>query len=378
MSGFPIRVAMIVQSFAPVLGGAQRQIEALGPLLARRGATVSVLTRRPPGARRREARPGLDVRRLGGPSAPAAASAVYTARGTATAVRLGPDVLHAHDLLSPSTIALAAGLATGAPVVAKVLSSGPHGDVQRLLTKPLGARRLRAMASRFAAFVCVSADVERELAAYGVPQERLRRIPNGVDVARFAPGGDDGAAVRASLGMRPGERLSLFCGRFAPTKRLHVLVEALAVAPGHLVLVGEGPARDAVRERAAAVGVAGRVHVRATVDDCAPLYRAADAFVTASEQDGLSNAALEAMASGVPVVTTRSGGMPELVGERAGVLVDGPGGRAFGAALGALLADEPRRRALGAAARERAARDYSLDATADRLMALYEEVTARR
>jgi glycosyltransferase involved in cell wall biosynthesis len=369
---------MIVQGFAPVLGGAQRQIEALAPLLARRGATVSVLTRRPPGAPARETRPGLDVRRLGGPSMRAAASAVYTARGTATAMRLGPDVLHAHDLLSPSTIALAAGRATGAPVVAKVLSSGPHGDVRRLLTKPLGARRLRAIRSRFAAFVCVSADVERELAAYGFPPERLRRIPNGVDVARFAPGGDDGAAVRASLGIGAGEPVSLFCGRFAPTKRLDVLVEALAVAPGHLVLAGEGPERDAVRERAAAAGLAGRVHVLATVDDCVPLYRAADAFVTASEQDGLSNAALEAMASGLPVVTTRSGGMPELVGDRAGVLVDAPGGRAFGAALAALLGDESRRRALGAAARERAVRDFSLDATAERLVALYEEVMARR
>jgi glycosyltransferase involved in cell wall biosynthesis len=364
---------MVIQAFAPVLGGAQRQIEQLAPLLAQRGVTVLVVTRRPPGTTAWEARPGLEVLRLGGPPAPTAASVAYSVRGTIASVRLGADVVHAHDLMSPSTIALAARRATGVPVVAKPLASGPHGDVRRLLTKPLGAARLRAMATRFAAFVCVSADIERDLVEHGVPPGRLRRIPNGVDADRFAPGQD--GTLRARCGIGPGDPVALYCGRFSPTKRLDLLVGALTGARGHLVLAGEGPEEAAIRRAAAAAGVADRVHLLPTVSDPAPLYRAADVYVTASDQDGLSNAALEAMACGLPVVTTGAGGMAELVGDDAGAVV---WPEELGAALSRLLADGDRRRALGRVARERVVRDYSLASTADRLTALYREVADGR
>src|SRR5829696_4801306 len=132
---------MVIQSFLPVLGGAQRQVDLLAPLLQRRGIELTVITRRPAGTARRERRPGLEVRRMPGPDRGAAGSIAYTAGGLMALARLRPDVVHVHDLLSPSTIALLGRPLLRAPVIAKVLSTGPGGDLDRLLTKPLGRTR---------------------------------------------------------------------------------------------------------------------------------------------------------------------------------------------------------------------------------------------
>lgn len=230
---------MVIQSFLPVLGGAQRQVDLLGQPLQRRGVELTVLTRHPPGTPRREGRPGLAVRRMPGPDRGAAGSISYTAAGAATLARLRPDVVHVHDLLSPSTIALLSRPAVRAPIVAKVLSTGPGGDLTRLLTKPLGRRRMRVMAKAFSAFICLSDEVRTELNAHGVPEERLRRIPNGVDAELFrppAPG--EREAERARLGIDTPGPLALYTGRFAPVKRLDLLIDAAARLPDlHLVLV---------------------------------------------------------------------------------------------------------------------------------------------
>lgn len=369
--GRPRRVAMVIQAFAPVLGGAQRQVEQLGPRLERRGVDVTVVTRRPAGTPRRERRPGLAVHRVRTPALPGAASVAYTVGGTGRALAARPDVVHAHDLLSPTTIGLLAAAGRRAPLVVKPLSAGPHGDVARLHTKPAGAARMGALVRRAAAFVCVSDEVEAELLAHGARREQLVRIPNGVDCERFHPGPDGTLRERLGVGDDP---LWLYCGRLTAEKRLERLVAALRDAPGHLLLAGEGPREDALRAAARAAGVGERLHLLATVDDTAPLYRAADAYVTASDQDGLSNAVLEAMASGLPVVAAPAGGMRELVRPDTGVLAGDAA--QIAAALERLAADPAARLALGAAARARVERELSIERTADRLAELYAAVAA--
>jgi glycosyltransferase involved in cell wall biosynthesis len=334
-----------------------------------------VLTRRvdrrwPPRSREHQ----LDVRRLGtGP----AGGAAFAARGAAWIAAARPDVVHAHGLLSATAMALAGAAPSGIPVVAKVLSSGPHGDVARLRTKPGGERRLTWALRRAAALICVSAEVEAELRALGVPPERLARIPNGVDVRRLRPpdGGPAAAAARrTALGLPADGPLLVSCGRLDARKRLDLLVRALGSTPGTLVLVGDGPERARLGATARAAGVGARVVVRATVDDVTPYLWAADAYVTASAQDGLSNAVLEAMACGLPVVAAGAGGMAELVDAATGVAVPDPTPAALGAAIAGLLGHPERAAGLGAAGRDRVVAGYALDATARRLAALYRRV----
>lgn len=370
-----MRVAMVIQSYLPVLGGAQRQVQRLGPLLAEDGFEVVVVTRRPPGTARRERRPGLEIRRTPGPDSGPLGSAAFTAGAAGELLRLRPDVVHVHDLLSPSTAALLGAAPRGTPVVAKVLSTGPGGDVDRLLHKPAGALRLRLMARRFAAFVCLSVDVEDELAAHGVPRARLRRIANGVDAARFRPrvSSEERRVARVAAGVPDDdEPLWLYCGRFAAVKRLDVLVAALAAgAPGRLLLVGEGEQETALRNQAAAAGVADRIAVRGVIDDTAPLYRAADGYLSASGTEGMSGSVLEAMASGLPVVAAPASGMAELLGGGAGTLLEAGEPGAFAAAMRELAQDPEGAAAIGARARRRAESDFSLAGTAAQLGALY-------
>jgi glycosyltransferase involved in cell wall biosynthesis len=372
-----MRIGATIQAFRPVLGGAQRQLERLAPLLEARGCELDVVTRGPRDAPRRERIAGATVHRVGTLGGPRA-SLAYSLRGSARVVRLRPEVIHAHDLLSPSTIALVAHAATRAPIVVKVLSVGVGGDVDRLLRKPFGARRLALLSRHVAAFVCLSAEVEAELAAHGVPRERMRRIPNGVDASRFRPAAaDERAALRARLELPADEQVALYCGRFYAAKRLTVLIDALRAAPGRLVLVGEGPEETALRAHVRAAGLEQRVELRPPVPDTAELMRAADVYVSASLSEGMSGSVLEAMASGTAVVAAPASGMAELIDDGAGELV-GTNVSDFVQALDGLARDPARRAALGAAARERAQREYTLEHTADLLVALYRDVTAVR
>lgn len=372
-----MRVVMVIQSYLPVLGGAQRQVQRLGPLLEAEGFEVIVVTRRPPGTPLREAQPGIDVRRMPGPDTGPRGSLNFTARAAREIVRLRPDVVHVHDLLSPATAALLGTALRPAPVAAKVLSTGPGGDVDRLLHKPAGAARLRLLARRFAAFVSLSADVEAELREHGVPADRVWRIPNGVDTGRFHPAASaaERRAGRSALGLPADDQpLWLYCGRFADVKRVDLLIEALVDAPGRLLLVGEGGEEDALRRLVADRGLSDRVTLRPVVEDPAPLYRAADAYLSASTTEGMSGSVLEAMATALPVVAAPASGMDELLGGGAGVLLGDGAPATFAAALAALAADPGRAAAVGVAARERAVGDYSLQSTAAQLASMYRSI----
>ncbi len=375
-----IRVAMLIQPFRPVLGGAQRQLERLGPRLRRRGVTATVLSRRPPGTAAREGVATLDVRRLYTPATPAAASIAYSLGAAAALIRLRPDVIHVHGLLSPATAALLGGAAQRTPVVAKALSSGPEGDIHSLLRKPLGRMRLREIGRRFAAFIALSQETERELIEFGIPADRIVRIPNGVDVESFRPPwAGEREELRRALGLAPDEPVALYCGRFAPPKRVALLIEGFrSVGTGSLLLVGSGPEEKRLRELAAAPELEGRVLVRSATADTRELYRAADLYLSASIQEGLSGSALEAMASGLCVAAVPASGMRELLAGGAGVLLPESGDpRELGAEVDGLLADPARRARLGSAARARVSTDYSLESVADRLVELYARVRAQ-
>jgi len=370
---------MVIQSFLPVLGGAQRQVDLLGPLLQRLGVELTVITRHTPGTPRRELRAGLEVWRVPGPATGPLGSIAYTAGGALALARLRPDVVHVHDLLSPSTIALLARPAMRSPVVAKVLSTGPGGDVDRLLTKPFGRSRLRAIASSFSAFICLSSDVSEELRAEGVPEARLQRIPNGVDTARFRPADEsERLETRTRLGLPDSRPLVLYTGRFADVKRLDLLIEAVAYSGElQLALVGEGDEEDRLRKLVMDLGIGDRVTFLPRADDTAPLYRAADIYASTSSTEGMSNSVLEAMASGLPVVAAAASGMAELVKPQTGVLVEDVNDpAAFAGALQRLAADPETLRLLGTEARALVSSSYSLDLVADRLRNLYDELLA--
>lgn len=176
----------------------------------------------------------------------------------------------------------------------------------------------------------------------------------------------------------------LFVGRLEPVKGVHVLLDAFreltARHPGaRLSVVGDGPARAALEERAADLTAAGRVvfHGWLTGDQVAARLRAASVVVLPSLwPENFPTVALEALQLGRPIVASRVGGLPELVGPDNGALVEAGDGAALAAALGGLLGDRELLARLGRGSAVRADR-YGVEEFLDALERHYAEVTAR-
>lgn len=237
----------------------------------------------------------------------------------------------------------------------------------------LNARWERRAYGRARVVVAVSRRVGTELAEAGVPPERIRVIGNGVDVEEFHPGRAD----RRGLGLPEGVPLALFVGGIRTAlKNLDTVLKALACVDSlHLAVAGatEGSPYPAM---AARLGVAGRVHFLGFRGDVPALLRAADLFVFPSRYESFSLVVLEAMASGLPVITAGTVGAADLVTPESGVVLPDPDD--VGALAGALraLAGDPEGRARRGRAARRVAEQHTWARMADAYLRLYEEVRA--
>jgi L-malate glycosyltransferase len=214
-----------------------------------------------------------------------------------------------------------------------------------------------------------------------VCRDRTHCLPNGVDTGRFAPLDRHGrAARRAELGLPPHAFLFGCVARLRAVKRHCDMLDGFAQATGQrpdvqLVLVGDGELEGELRSQAARLGIAERVLFlgpRADVEQLLPLF---DAFVLTSSTEGMSNAVLEAMACGLPVIATAVGGNPETVdAPRSGLLVPPHAPEQLAKAMQTLLEDPERTVRMGREARRRAVDRFSVDAMVRSFARLYHEV----
>jgi glycosyltransferase involved in cell wall biosynthesis len=375
-------VAILTSMFPPSVGGIQTQTLALARGLAELGTEVHVVTRPAHGRPAREEVDGVTVHRTGIERGGPAATIAYVALAARVVAGLAGrvSVLHAHQLLSPASVALVESGLRGTPFVVTAHASGAVGDVASLARQgALGRARLLALRELAGAFVAVSGPIRDELAGAGIPEERIHRIPNGVDTRRFAPAtATERRRLRRALGLPSSSAIALYTGRLAREKGVDLLLDAWARSASRgpratLVVVGDGPERAALEGHARQLGIAGDVRFAGAAEDVASWLRAADAFALPSREEGLSVSLLEAMACGLPIVATDVGGTAEAAG--AGALVTPAGDvAALGRALRAVLGNRRRARTMGAAARRRALDRYGILEIARRHLELYREV----
>lgn len=191
-------------------------------------------------------------------------------------------------------------------------------------------------------------DIRDWLVGQGWPAARVVHLPNFVDAEPAPP------AERAALGTPAGATLALALGRLHPNKGFDVLLEALARAPGvHLWIAGEGPEEAALRARAAALGIDGRVRFLGWRRDVAALLAASDMLACPSRHEPLGNVVIEAWAHRRPVVAAASQGPRQLLRDgETGLLVPVEDADALARAMSALAADPARAAALAAAGRD--------------------------
>ncbi len=229
-------------------------------------------------------------------------------------------------------------------------------------------RRLERFSFRCADRVVVTTPQLRDYVAgeYGVPPERINVVPNFVDTEHFRP--------RPEIAPEAGR--VLFVGTFNSAKNLPALIEAIARLPqAHLVLIGDGPLRAELEAQAAGLGArvtfAGRVVNERLPEEIAR----AEVFVLPSHYEGHPKALIEALACGAAVVGTDVDGISDVLRHEETGLLCPPTPEGIAAAIGRLLSDPALRARLGRAAREFAAREYSLEQVMEREMAILAEVS---
>jgi len=258
---------------------------------------------------------------------------------------------------------------------AVALAAEPKWYMRLLIHRWHGFLRMqKRVAKRLNAVVTVSEASAIDIAAdFAVKPEAIRVMPLGVDIDVFRP---------LSGVEREAFRLMTTASADAPLKGLPVLLKAMAVLRPKfpaltLTLIGKPKADGETRRLIDALGLEDAIDYRhgISTEEMVACYAKATVAVVPSLYEGFGLPAIEAMACGVPLVSTNGGALPEVVGE-AGKLVDAGDEQALAAAIAGLLLSSSEREQLAAAGRERAIQEYCWDRCAERMVAYYREVIA--
>ncbi|MEX2496040.1 MAG: TIGR03088 family PEP-CTERM/XrtA system glycosyltransferase [Woeseia sp.] len=298
--------------------------------------------------------------------------------------RLKPDVVHTRNIGTLDCVPVAR--LAGVPVCIH----GEHGwDVHDPDGTKRKYRRLRKMMFPLVRrVIAVSSDLKRWLVqTVGVARSKVTRICNGVDTECFHPRRDDERHPALADRFSVDTVLAGSVLRFMDIKDPMNLVEAFisarprAEAAGvnvGLVMIGDGPLRQTALDALEAAGLADAAWLPGSRDDVPALMRSLDIFVLGSRREGISNTLLEAMASGLPLVATDTGGNRELVQPGlTGALVQPENREAMAGEILRYALDKTSRETQGWAARGRALREYSLDSMVSRYRSVYQDALAR-
>lgn len=373
-----MRVAYVIGT---VDGGVGEHVTMLARGCAQRGAEVTVYGPAQAGGRFFPADPPA-------PPGPAAgfvpveiADRPRPARDVAAVLRLRglladarPDVVHAHGLRAGAAAALALmGLTRGA--LAVTVHNGPPGPGT---AAAVYAVLERIVARRADAVTCVSADLAARMRRLGAAVAGLAVVPAPASWPAGPPDGQAVAAARAGIA-RPGEPVVLAVGRLAPQKGFATLLAAAARWQGRepcpvIALAGTGPLDQALRAAADAGGI--RMRFLGQRGDVPVLLAGADVVAVPSLWEGQPLIVQEALRAGRPLVASRVGGIPDLTGQDAAVLVPPADAAALADAVLSVLDDPALADKLGAAARARAAALPRQDDAVEAALDLYRRLAS--
>lgn len=376
-----MRLAVVRQRYTP-FGGAERFVENALAALAARGVELSLLTRRWPRGAERLFKPVI----VNPPYVGRLWRDFGFARGVRRAIAASDATLvQSHERIDCCDIYRAGDGLHSVWLDERLADASAHERL-RVRASPyhryvLHAERRLFASRRLKSVICISRMVQDDIRArFGIPIERLPIIYNAVDADQYNPRLRAGrAGTRAALRIADDRVVFLLVGSGYARKGVGRALEALArvPAPAHLVVVGHD--RDPSRYRA----LARRRHVEARVTfagpqaDPKPFYGAADAFLLPTLYDPLSNAVLEALACGLPVITSSRCGAGELVAAHgAGTVCGARDIDAIADAMRALLA--PGVRAVAATHALRAVADLTPGAMATQMLGVYQSMLDAR
>lgn len=230
--------------------------------------------------------------------------------------------------------------------------------------------------------ITISEGIRTVLRNSGVPSAQLRCVLSAVDTERYQPASSS-QPTRDSLGIPPGFKVIAVVAQLIQRKGHHVLLDALpAVLHRHpdlrVLVFGKGPLLASLKARVVAMGLDAIVRFEGFRTDMNKVLPAMDLVVHPALMEGLGVSLLEAAASGVPIIASRAGGMPEIVVDRVnGMLVEPGDVEGLTEAMTRMLADEELRRTQGIAARRHVLSRFAIPAMIEGNHRVYQELTAR-
>ena len=285
-------------------------------------------------------------------------------------LRIKPALLHSHNLGPLIYSSLATGFGLFCPIL-----HGEHSELTEDERKPKRLRQRHLLYRCCRKIHTVSNSLRRQLIDFGFPASKITVIANGVDTGRFAPG--ERVAARRKIGLPTDALVIGIVGRFGPYKRHSMLIESFTLLArefqkSHLLIVGSGgPEEIRVRQQAEGSEAADRIRMTGFQANPSACYQSMDMLVIPSINEGLSNAMLEAMACGVPVLANRACGSTEVVDDGInGYIADLDSVEKLREYLRLALSNPLHLADLGASARRKMTTSFSID----HMVAGYEQI----
>lgn len=366
------RLLFAIRYFHPWIGGLEKNTFRLAQELATRGVPVTVLTGRFFRAWPEVETHGLlQVQRLPSPRIKVFGAVVFLLSLVRYLIahRSAYDIVHAFQVGHTAAVAMLMSRILGKPSVLTLAGGGIGGDI---------FKHRRTLWGRIFLWACLQADrivmlnrqMAEELAAVRYPGNRACLIANGVDIHRFHPSEHNDRPKGSA------QRTVVYVGRLSAEKGVAFLVRAHALLQSRLdarlLIVGDGPERNRLARLIRRLGIEHVTELTGPADDVLPYLRQADVFVLPSRHEGMSNALLEAIACGVPVVATRVPGNKEIVEDRVtGLLVDYDDADAMAHALATMLTDSNFSQTCAKQALEQIRERYTFDHEVARYLDLY-------
>ena len=365
----------------PTYGGSGAAATELGRHLVRRGHSVHIIsTDRPFRLNRAAYQENLYLHQVESVKYPVLKSELYTLSCSVKMAQIvrdeGLDILHSHYAVPYAVSAMLARQLC--PESGVKLVTTLHGtDITLVGSHPAFAPVVRMALHHSDAVVSVSHWLSRETCRLFGLCESIRVIHNFVDTAEFRRRAES-RCFRASLA-RPEEKVVLHISNFRPVKRtadvVRVFRRIVDETPAVLLMVGDGPDRDAAHTLSHELGVGERVHFLGLQDDIAGFLAIGDLLLFPSEYESFGLAVLEAMASEVPVVCSNGGGLPEVMAQgETGYMCPVGDVEEMAARAVEILRDSEKARRMGQAGRARAEERFNPEQALEAHEELYESL----
>lgn len=369
-----IKVVMIIATYYPVWGGAQRQLKQIGEFLVDNGVEFFILTRRLRGTKKFEIIDGVSVYRIFVTNRSKIIDSILYTFLSLIWLLLNKskfDILHCYQTYSPTTIGVfIKKILKKKRVFVKVTSSNEYGETNEIKRLPFFKLRIHILEC-VDKFLVVNRQIIKELNSLGIPLNKIEYIPNGVKIPRddcLTEGYKQQLRNRLDLNFK---KIAIFTGRITEEKNLDTLLNSWKIIvqdhpESHLIILGEGckerNSQGKIANLRVKLNMENSVHLLGKVDNVFDYLLASDIFVLPSISEGLSNSLLEAMSAGLGVIVGDNDGNRQLINDgENGILVNPRDSNNIYHALCKMIENEDFSKLLGRNARQTVINNFSIE-----------------